>query len=78
MKSISRSNVKILVGWELIDWNLRDSLDGRMIETVVVRLKGKLRTLECDALVNFRDKTINMMIFLGDCQCSTFNGTIIA
>ncbi|XP_043526432.1 cilia- and flagella-associated protein 61-like [Frieseomelitta varia] len=78
MKSISRSNIEILVGWELTDWNLRDSLDGRMIETIVVRLKGKLRTLECDALVNFREKTINMTIFLAICKSGLmFDGQLI-
>ncbi|CAD1479016.1 unnamed protein product, partial [Heterotrigona itama] len=78
MKSISRSNIKMLVGWELTDWNLKESLDGRIIETIVIRLKGKLKTLECDALINFREKTINMTIFLAICKSGLmFDGQLI-
>ena len=65
MHSISKSRVKMLVGWELIEWNLK-SAEEKVIESIVVRSKGETRTIECDALVNFYEKTINMKIFLGD------------
>lgn len=71
MKSVSKNKIEVLVGWKLVDWNLKDSLDGKTIESIVLRLKGKIRTIDCDALLYFHEKTINMRIFLGDCQRST-------
>lgn len=65
MHSISRSRVEMLVGWELIEWNLKSD-DQKVIESIVVRSKGERKKIECDALVNFNEKTINMKIFLGE------------
>lgn len=65
MNSISRSGVTILVGWELIDWRLKNSGEEKLIEAIIVQLKGKTKTINCDALVNFNEKTMNMKIFLG-------------
>lgn len=77
MKSISKNNIEVLVGWELIDWHVKSLPQGRMIEAIVIRLRGKTRTLDCDAFLNFREKTIDMRIFLGDCQISTSTKFII-
>lgn len=70
MESITRKNIKIIVGWELVDWYLEDSSKGKMIESIVIKLKGKTEVVDCDFLINFYEKTIGMKIFLGDCQYS--------
>lgn len=77
MKSISKNNIEVFVGWELIDWHVKSLPRGKMIEAIVIRLRDKTRTLDCDAFLNFHEKTINMKIFLGDCQISTSTKFII-
>lgn len=71
MNAITRHDIEILAGWELIGWNLRGTTEEKIIESLVIRLKGLTRTIDCDALVSFHEKTISMKIFLGDCQHST-------
>ncbi|XP_076235027.1 cilia- and flagella-associated protein 61 [Calliopsis andreniformis] len=39
MGAISKSGVQIFVGWELVDWNLKESTEGKMIEAIVLRSK---------------------------------------
>ncbi|CAL7938183.1 unnamed protein product [Xylocopa violacea] len=78
MNSIRGNDIEILVGWQLIDWYLMDSPKGKMIESIVIRLKGETRTLYCDALVIFLEKTINMNIFLAICKAGlVFDGRLV-
>lgn len=68
MESITRNNIKIIMGWELINWNLENTSNGKMIESIIIKSKGKSKVIYCDFLINFYEKTIGMKIFLGDCQ----------
>lgn len=67
---MSKREIEILLNWELVDWRLKESIEGQSIEAIVLRSKNKTLTLGCDALVNFNEKTINTKIFLGD-RCET-------
>lgn len=64
MNAVSKSGVEVLIGWELIDWSLKKSTEGSIIDAIVLRSKGVFKTMDCNALVNFSEKTINMKIFL--------------
>lgn len=66
MEAITRNNITIIMGWELINWKLEDTSKGKMIESIVIKSKGKSETISCDFLINFNEKTIGMKIFLGD------------
>ncbi|XP_076759809.1 cilia- and flagella-associated protein 61 [Xylocopa sonorina] len=78
MNSIRRNDIEILVGWQLIEWYLMDSPKGKMIESIVIRLKGETRTMDCDALVIFLEKTINMNVFLAICKAGlVFDGRLV-
>lgn len=71
MESITRNNINIIMGWELINWKVEDTSKGKMIESIVIKSKGKSEVMDCDFLINFYEKTIGMKIFLGDCQYFT-------
>ncbi|XP_034179175.2 cilia- and flagella-associated protein 61 isoform X2 [Osmia lignaria lignaria] len=78
MNSISRSGVTMLVGWKLIDWCLKNSGEEQMIETIIVQLKGRTKMINCDAFVNFSEKTMNMKIFLAICRAGlVFDGQLV-
>ncbi|XP_012344889.1 cilia- and flagella-associated protein 61-like [Apis florea] len=78
MESITRKNIKIIVGWELVDWYLEDSSKGKMIESIVIKLKGKTEVVDCDFLINFYEKTIGMKIFLAICRSGLmFDGQLV-
>ncbi|XP_076629845.1 cilia- and flagella-associated protein 61 [Colletes latitarsis] len=78
MNSISNSGVEVLVDWELIDWHLRSSIEGKFIEAIVLRSEGRTRTMECDVFVNFNEKTINMELFLAICRSGlVFDGQLV-
>ncbi|KOC59239.1 Uncharacterized protein C20orf26 [Habropoda laboriosa] len=78
MNSISSNEIEVLVDWELIDWHLIHSPEENMIESIDIRLKGETRTLECDALLPFHRKTINMKIFLAICRSGlVFDGQLV-
>ncbi|XP_054010116.1 cilia- and flagella-associated protein 61-like [Hylaeus anthracinus] len=62
----------------MIDWHLKKSNAGELIEAIVLRSKGDTRTIECDALLNFSEKTINMEIFLAICRSGlVFDGQLV-
>ncbi|XP_043265618.1 cilia- and flagella-associated protein 61-like [Colletes gigas] len=78
MNSISNSGVEVLMNWELIDWHLRSSIEGKFIEAIVLRSEGRTRTMECDVFVNFNEKTINMELFLAICRSGlVFDGQLV-
>lgn len=66
MNVISQSGVKILPEWNLIDCSLAESNDKKlMIRSITIEKEGETRTLSCDALLSFHEKTINFNTFLG-------------
>lgn len=67
MDAISRSGVRILSGWNMTDWTLTMTANGKfMIDSVTVKKRGVTRTLTCDVLFNFHEKTLNPKTFLGE------------
>ncbi|XP_076395466.1 cilia- and flagella-associated protein 61 [Megachile rotundata] len=78
MNSIVRSGVKVLVGWEVVDWRVKDLEEEQTIEAIVLHSRGKTKTIDCDAFVNFKEKTINMKIFLAICRAGlVFDGQLV-
>lgn len=67
MNAILRSGVQILSGWCMIDWTLTQDVDEQIaIESVAIGKDGETRTMVCDVLLNFHEKTINLDAFLGE------------
>ncbi|XP_031365747.1 cilia- and flagella-associated protein 61-like isoform X2 [Apis dorsata] len=78
MESITRNNIKIIMGWELINWNLENTSNGKMIESIIIKSKGKSKVIYCDFLINFYEKTIGMKIFLAICRSGLmFDGQLV-
>lgn len=78
MEAITRNNITIIMGWELINWKLEDTSKGKMIESIVIKSKGKSETISCDFLINFNEKTIGMKIFLAICRSGLmFDGQLV-
>ncbi|CAK9824741.1 Cilia- and flagella-associated protein 61 [Anthophora retusa] len=78
MNSISANGIEILVDWQLMAWHLMPTVEEKMIESIDIRLKGRTRTIQCDALLPFHRKTINMKIFLAICRSGlVFNGQLV-
>lgn len=64
--AVLRSGVRVLSGWRMIDWVLTRNADGQIaIESVAIEKARETRTLVCDVLLNFYEKTINLDAFLG-------------
>lgn len=68
MSAILQSGVAVLSEWDMTDWTLTKSEDGKSlaIDSVTIEKKGETRTLTCDALFNFYERTIDPSMFLGN------------
>ncbi|RLU19878.1 hypothetical protein DMN91_008437, partial [Ooceraea biroi] len=79
MNAISRSGVQVLSQWDIIDCSLTENDDGKlMIESVTIEKEGETRSLVCDALFNFHEKTINLDTFLAFSHAGlVFDGLLV-
>ncbi|XP_076650286.1 LOW QUALITY PROTEIN: cilia- and flagella-associated protein 61, partial [Halictus rubicundus] len=78
MTHILDSGVSLLQEWEIIDWYLHDSTKGGMIEALVLRSKGSIKIVRCDALIAFHEKTIDPKIFLAFCKAGLmYDGMLV-
>ncbi|XP_032670970.1 cilia- and flagella-associated protein 61-like isoform X2 [Odontomachus brunneus] len=77
--AILRSGVQILSGWYMIDWTLTQDADEQIaIKSVTIEKDGEMRTIVCDVLLNFHEKTINLDAFLAFCRAGLiFNDSLI-
>ncbi|XP_014471472.1 PREDICTED: cilia- and flagella-associated protein 61-like isoform X2 [Dinoponera quadriceps] len=77
--AVLRSGVRVLSGWCLVNWILTQDADGQtMIESVVIEKEGETKTLVCDVLLNFHEKTVNLDAFLAFCRAGLiFDGSLI-
>ncbi|EFN82493.1 Uncharacterized protein C20orf26-like protein [Harpegnathos saltator] len=77
--AVLQNGVRVLSGWCMIDWSLTRRIDGQIaIENITIEKKGETRTLLCDILLNFHEKTINLNAFFAFCRAGlVFNGSLI-
>ncbi|XP_014600081.1 PREDICTED: cilia- and flagella-associated protein 61-like [Polistes canadensis] len=66
MNSILENEINILLGWNVINWNLLEECKNNKnkITSIVVRSGNKIRTIPCDIFFNFYNKQIDTNSFL--------------
>jgi len=64
--AILQSGVQVFSAWNIIDWTVIENDDAKLvIESIMIEKEGETKTLTCDALFNFYEKTIDLNAFLG-------------
>lgn len=65
--AILQSGVQVFSAWNIIDWTVIENDDAKLvIESIMIEKEGETKTLACDALFNFYEKTIDLNAFLGN------------
>ncbi|XP_020300457.1 cilia- and flagella-associated protein 61-like [Pseudomyrmex gracilis] len=77
--AILRSGVRIFSEWNMIDWTLKSDDNGKlMIKSVAIKKRDETKILNCDALFNFDEKTINSEAFSAFCRAGlVFDGLLV-
>ena len=66
MSMISKSGVEIFSGWDMIDWELKDELNGdKIITNLKIESNSETKTVPCDIFISFSEKRIKLETFLG-------------